>query len=99
MFPAASVVLDQIYASFVSYTSVKAGARLIVPFSDIDTPRASPFTTSSCFETSQKTGPAAKAEAHRTHSAKTESHVFEITEHLKIIASFLSTLAAERSKS
>jgi hypothetical protein len=41
---------------------VKAGASVIVPFSAIETPRASPLITSSCFEISQNTGPTAIAE-------------------------------------
>src|SRR6266536_682425 len=44
--------------------SVSAGASVIVPFSAIDTPRASPLMTSSCFEISQKTGPTAIAKPH-----------------------------------
>src|SRR4029450_942007 len=64
MLPAASVVLDQMYASFVSYTRLNAGASIMEPFSAMDTPRASPLITSSCLEISQKTGPTAIAEPH-----------------------------------
>src|SRR6476469_1978015 len=59
--PAESTALDQMYGWPVLNISLSFGARLIVPFASIDTPRASPLRTSARELTDQTCGSAALA--------------------------------------
>src|SRR6185369_9328838 len=78
MFPAASATLDQMYGCSVLNISVSLGAKVIVPFWSIETPRASPLRTSERESTVHIEGSAACNKLENKRRERSRNRVFFI---------------------
>src|SRR5437764_4794891 len=78
MFPELSATLDQIYGCSVLNNSESLGARVMLPESSIETPRASPRMTSAREFTDQTDGPTANANKDSETTRKRTNGIFDI---------------------